>query len=136
MTAGPLLTFSRSFMSSENQPTEEFVRKALQTTLYLSLLIATIDWVLYVTLGSAVLTVLLKAHSLWVYLRYRLQIDTLKVLELSALAADVVLLVEHGYAVVSPIFTLVSIVLVITFKEQFVVRYRRDLEQLLSQRNS
>jgi hypothetical protein len=123
-------------MSSENQPTEEFVRKALQTTLYLSLLIATIDWVLYVTLGSAVLTVLLKAHSLWVYLRYRLQIDTLKVLELSALAADVVLLVEHGYAVVSPIFTLVSIVLVITFKEQFVVRYRRDLEQLLSQRNS
>ena len=136
MTAGPLLTFSRSFMSSENQPTEEFVRKALQTTLYVSLLIATIDWVLYVTLGSAVLTVLLKAHSLWVYLRYRLQIDTLKVLELSALAADVVLLVEHGYAVVSPIFTLVSIVLVITFKEQFVVRYRRDLEQLLSQRNS
>lgn len=136
MTAGPLLTFSRSFMSSENQPTEEFVRKALQTTLYLSLLIATIDWVLYVTLGSAVLTVLLKAHSLWVYLRYRLQIDTLKMLELSALAADVVLLVEHGYAVVSPIFTLVSIVLVITFKEQFVVRYRRDLEQLLSQRNS
>ncbi|MGA1599284.1 MAG: hypothetical protein ACO4AU_09550 [bacterium] len=123
-------------MSSENQPTEEFVRKALQTTLYLSLLIATIDWVLYVTLGSAVLTVLLKAHSLWVYLRYRLQIDTLKMLELSALAADVVLLVEHGYAVVSPIFTLVSIVLVITFKEQFVVRYRRDLEQLLSQRNS
>jgi len=123
-------------MSSENQPTEEFVRKALQTTLYLSLLIATIDWVLYVTLGSAVLTVLLKAHSLWVYLRYRLQIDTLKMLVLSALAAVVVLLVEHGYAVVSPIFTLVSIVLVITFKEQFGVRDRRDLEQLLSQRNS
>ncbi len=111
---------------------DAFVERALRTSLFLSLALASLDLLLYLSLGTAIVTVLVKGYSLWIYVRYRLRIDGLKLLEIGALVADVFLVLEHGLAVFSPIATLLSIILVSSFKERFLIRYRQDLARVFS----
>ncbi len=111
---------------------DAFVERALRTSLFLSLALASLDLFLYVSFGTALVTVLIKGYSLWIYVRYRLRMDGLKLLEIGALVGDLFLVVEHGMAVLSPIATLVSIILVSSFKERFLVRYRQDLARVFS----
>ena len=76
--------------------------------------------------------ILIKSYSLWIYLRYRLRWDTIKLLEIGALVADVVLIIEEGFAVVCPVASLLIVILVSLNKERFLSKYQQDLDRVLS----
>ena len=73
------------------------------------LVLAALDLALYIWVGTAVLTVMAHAMSLWLVLRHRLIFDLVKLLETSALFIDLYLIKQYGYAVASPVSTLFAI---------------------------
>ena len=68
--------------------TKESLERALTTSLTLMLSLATLDLALFIGVGTAVVTVVAHAMSLWLFLRYRLVFDLVKLLETSALMFD------------------------------------------------
>lgn len=116
--------------------TREFVERALMTSLVVTFLLATFDLLLFQFVGTAFVTVLIKTYSLWVYLRYRLQWDLIKLVEIGALVADAVLIMEEGYAVVCPMASLLTVILVSLNKERFLSKYHHDLDRVLSGKKS
>ena len=114
----------------------ESLEKALTASLTLMLVLATLDLLLYIWVGTAVLTVLAHAMSLWMMLRHRLIFDLVKLLETSALLIDLYLITQYGFAVFSPIATLFSIIHIALNKEYHLGKLQKDLDKVFASKSN
>ena len=114
----------------------ESLEKVLTASLTLMLVLATLDLLLYIWAGTAVLTVLAHAMSLWLVLRHRLIFDLVKLLEASALLVDLYLITKYGFAVFSPIATLFSIIHIALNKEYHLVKLKKDLDKVFASKSN
>jgi len=112
--------------------TKESLERALTTSLTLMLGLATLDLALFIWAGTAVVTVIAHAMSLWLFLRYRLVFDLVKLLETSALMIDLYLINRYGYAVVSPVATLFAIIYISLNKDYHLTKLKNDLDKVLA----
>ena len=112
--------------------TKESLERALTKSLTLMLGLATLDLVLFIGIGTAVVTVAANAMSLWLFLRYRLVFDTVKLLETSALMFDLYLINIYGYAVSSPVATLFAIIHISLNKNYHLGKLKKDLDKVLA----
>ena len=114
----------------------ESLEKALTASLTLMLGLATIDLLLYIWVGTAVVTVLAHVMSLWLVLRHRLIIDLVKLLEAAALLVDLYLITKYGFAVFSPIATLFSIIHIALNKEYHLGKLQKDLDKVFASKSN
>ncbi len=114
----------------------ESLERALTASLTLMLSLATLDLLLYIWAGTAVLTVLAHAMSLWMVLRHRLIFDLVKLLEASALLVDLYLITKYGFAVLSPIATLFSIIHIALNKEYHLGKLQKDLDKVFASKSN
>ena len=112
--------------------TKESIERSLTASLTLMLGLATLDLALYIWAGTAVLTVVAHAMSLWIVLRHRLIFDLVKLLETSALFFDLYLINRYGYAVSSPLATLFTIIHISLNKEYHLKKLKSDLDKVLA----
>ena len=112
--------------------TKEALERVLSVSLTLMLGLATLDLVLYTWAGTAVLTVVAHAMSLWLLVRYRLILDMVKLLETTALLIDLYLINMYGYAVASPVATLFVIIHISLNKNYHLSRLKGDLDKVLA----
>ena len=112
--------------------TKESLERALAASLNLMLVLAALDLALYIWVGTAVLTVMAHAMSLWLVLRHRLIIDLVKLLETSALFIDLYLIMQYGYAVASPVSTLFTIIHISLNREYHLTKLKSDLNKVLA----
>ena len=112
--------------------TKEALERVLSVSLTLMLGLATLDLVLYTWAGTAVLTVVAHAMSLWLLVRYRLMLDMVKLLETTALLIDLYLINMYGYAVASPVATLFVIIHISLNKNYHLSRLKGDLDKVLA----
>ena len=112
--------------------TKESIERALTTSLHLMLGLATLDLVLFIVVGTSVVTVVAHAMSLWLFLRYRLIFDLVKLLETSALIIDLYLINIYGYAVASPVVTLFAIIHISLNKDYHLGKLKNDLDKVLA----
>ena len=112
--------------------TKETIERALTASLTLMLGLATLDLAIYIWAGTAVLTVVAHAMSLWLVLRHRLIFDLVKLLETVALFFDLYLINRYGYAVVSPVATLFAIIHISLNKEYHLNKLKSDLDKVLA----
>ena len=122
--------FLLSFMNRES------LERALTASLTLMLGLATLDLLLYIWVGTAALTVLAHAMSLWLVLRHRLIFDLVKLLETSALLVDLYLITQYGFAVFSPIATLFSIIHIALNKEYHLGKLQKDLDEVFASKSN
>ena len=119
-----------NFMNSES------LERALTASLTLMLGLATLDLLLYIWVGTAAVTVLAHAMSLWMVLRHRLIFDLVKLLEASALLVDLYLITKYGFAVFSPIATLFSIIHIALNKEYHLGKLQKDLDKVFASKSN
>ena len=112
--------------------TKESLESALAASLNLMMVLAALDLALYIWFGTAVLTVMAHAMTLWLVLRYRLIFDLVKLLEISALFIDLYLIKQYGYAVASPVSTLFSIIHISLNIEYHLTKLKSDLDKVLA----
>ena len=112
--------------------TQESLESALTVSLTLMLGFATLDLALFILAGTAVVTVIFHTMSLWISLRYRLGFDLVKLLETSSLMIDLYLINIYGYALASPIATLISIIHILLNKNTHIYKLKNDLEKVLA----
>ena len=112
--------------------TKESIERALTTSLHLMLGLATLDLVLFILVGTSLVTVVAHAMSLWLFLRYRLVFDLIKLLETSALIIDLYLINMYGYAVSSPVATLFAIIHISLNKDYHLGKLKNDLDKVLA----
>ncbi|MBC8257806.1 MAG: hypothetical protein H8E38_02220 [SAR324 cluster bacterium] len=112
--------------------TKESIERALTASLTLMLGLATLDLVLYILAGTAALTVVAHAMSLWLVLRHRLVFDLVKLLETSALLLDLYLIYQFRYAVASPLATLFAIIHISLNREYHLTKLKSDLDKVLA----
>ena len=112
--------------------TKESLERALAASLNLMLVLAALDLALYIWVGTAVLTVMAHAMSLWLVLRHRLIFDLVKLLETSALFIDLYLIKQYGYAVASPVSTLFAIIHISLNREYHLTKLKSDLDKVLA----
>ncbi|MBL4825650.1 MAG: hypothetical protein MK515_07695 [SAR324 cluster bacterium] len=115
--------------------TKEAIERALTASLTLMLGLAALDLALYIWFGTAVLTVVAHALSLWLFVRYRLIFDLVKLLETSALFFDIYLINMYGFAVASPLATLFAIIHVSLNKKYHLDKLKIDLDKVLASKN-
>ena len=113
----------------------ESLEKALTASLTLMLGLATIDLLLYIWVGTAVVTVLAHVMSLWLVMRHRLIFDLVKLLEATALLVDLYLIIKYGFAVFSPIATLFSIIHIALNKEYHMGKLQKDLDKVFASKS-
>ena len=113
----------------------ESLERALTASLTLMLGLATLDLLLYIWVGTAGLTVLAHAMSLWMVLRHRLIFDLVKLLETSALLVDLYLITQYGFAVFSPVATLFSIIHIALNKEYHMGKLQKDLDKVFASKS-
>ena len=106
------------------------IERALTASMTLMLGLATLDLLLYIWVGTAAVTVLAHAMSLWLVLRHRLIFDLVKLLEASALLVDLYLITKYGFAVFSPIATLFSIIHISLNKQYHLIKLQKDLDKV------
>ena len=114
----------------------ESLEKALTASLTLMLGLATLDLLLYIWVGTAAVTVLAHAMSLWLVLRHRLIFDLVKMLEASALLVDLYLIAKYRFAVFSPIATLFSIIHIALNKEYHLGKLQKDLDKVFASKSN
>jgi len=114
----------------------ESLEKALTASLTLMLGLATIDMLLYLWVGTAVVTVLAHVMSFWLVMRHRLIFDLVKLLEASALLVDLYLITKYGFAVFSPIATLFSIIHIALNKEYHLGKLQKDLDKVFASKSN
>ena len=114
--------------------TKESLERALTRSLTLMLGLATLDLALFIGVGTAVVTVVAHALSLWLVLRYRLVFDLVKLLETSALIFDLYLINMYGYAVASPVAILFAIIHISLNKNYHLGKLKNDLDKVLASR--
>ena len=112
--------------------TKESLERALAASLNLMLVLAALDLALYIWVGTAVLTVMAHAMSLWLVLRHRLIFDLVKLLEISALFIDLYMIKQYGYAVASPVSTLFAIIHISLNREYHLTKLKSDLDKVLA----
>ena len=112
--------------------TKESLESVLAASLNLMLVLAALDFALYIWVGTAVLTVMAHAMSLWLVLRHRLIFDLVKLLEISALFIDLYLIKQYGYAVASPVSTLFAIIHILLNREYHLTKLKSDLDKVLA----
>ena len=112
--------------------TKESLERALAASLNFMLVLAALDLALYIWVGTAVLTVMAHAMSLWLVLRHRLIFDLVKLLETSALFIDLYLIMQYGYAVASPVSTLFVIIHISLNREYHLTKLKSDLDKVLA----
>ena len=112
--------------------TQESLESALTVSLTLMLGFATLDLALFILAGTAVVTVIFHTISFWISLRYRLVFDLVKLLQTSALLIDLYLINTSGYALASPIATLVTIIHISHNKNTHLSKLKNDLEKVLA----
>jgi hypothetical protein len=112
--------------------TKESIERALTTSLNLMLGLATLDLALFIWVGTSVVTVVAHAMSLWLFLRYCLVFDLVKLLETSALIIDLYLINIYGYAVASPVATLFAIIHILLNKDYHLGKLKNDLDKVLA----
>jgi len=112
--------------------TKESLESALAASLNLMLVLAVLDLALYIWVGTAVLTVMAHAMSLWLVLRHRLVFDLVKLLETSALFIDLFLINQYSYAVASPVATLFAIIHISLNREYHLTKLKNDLDKVLA----
>ena len=112
------------------------LEKALTASLSLMLGLATLDLLLYIWVGTAALTVMAHAMTLWLVLRHRLIFDLVKLLEASALLVDLYLITKYGFAVFSPIATLFSIIHIALNKEYHLGKLQKDLDKVFASKSN
>jgi len=112
--------------------TKESLERALAASLNLMLVLAALDLALYIWVGTAILTVIAHAMSLWLVLRHRLIFDLVKLLETSALFIDLYLIKQYGYAVASPVSTLFVIIHISLNREYHLTKLKSDLDKVLA----
>ena len=112
--------------------TKESIERALTTSLNLMLGLATLDLALFIWVGTSVVTVVAHAMSLWLFLRYRLIFDLVKLLETSALIIDLYLINIYGYAFASPVATLFAIIHISLNKDYHLGKLKNDLDKVLA----
>ena len=122
--------FLLNFMNRES------LERALTASLTLMLGLATLDLLLYIWVGTAAVTVLAHAMSLWMVLRHRLIFDLVKLLEASALLVDLYLITKYGFAVFSPIATLFSIIHIALNKEYHLGKLQKDLDKVFASKSN
>ena len=115
--------------------TKEAIERALTASLTLMLGLAALDLALYIWFGTAVLSVVAHALSLWLFVRYRLIFDLVKLLETSALFFDIYLINMYGFAVASPLATLFAIIHVSLNKKYHLDKLKIDLDKVLASKN-
>jgi len=115
--------------------TKEAIERALTASLTRMLGLAALDLALYIWFGTAVLTVVAHALSLWLFVRYRLIFDLVKLLETSALFFDIYLINMYGFAVASPLATLFAIIHVSLNKKYHLDKLKIDLDKVLASKN-
>ena len=116
--------------------TSESLERALTASLTLMLGLATLDLLLYIWVGTAVLTVLAHSMSLWMVLRHRLIFDLVKLLEAAALLVDLYLISKYSFAVFSPIATLFSIIHIALNKEYHLGKLQKDLDKVFASKSN
>ena len=94
--------------------------------------LATLDLALFIWVGTSIVTVFAHAMSLWLFLRYRLVFDLVKLLETSALIIDLYMFTMYGYAVASPVATLFSIIHISLNKDYHLGKLKKDLDKVLA----
>ena len=114
----------------------ESLERVLTASLTLMLGLATLDLLLYIWVGTAALTVLAHAMSLWLVLRHRLIFDLVKLLETSALLVDLYLITQYGFAVFSPVATLFSIIHISLNKEYNLGKLQKDLDKVFASKSN
>ena len=114
----------------------ESLEKVLTASLTLMLVLATLDLLLYIWVGTAALTVLAHAMSLWLVLRHRLIFDLVKLLESAALLVDLYNITKYGFAVFSPIATLFSIIHIALNKEYHLGKLQKDLDKVFASKSN
>ena len=114
----------------------ESLEKALTSSLTLMLGLAILDLLLYIWVGTAAVTVLAHAMSLWLVLRHRLIFDLVKLLEASALLIDLYIISKYGFAVFSPIATLFSIIHIGLNKEYHLRKLQKDLNKVFAAKSN
>ena len=114
----------------------ESLEKALTSSLTLMLGLAILDLLLYIWFGTAAVTVLAHVMSLWLVLRHRLIFDLVKLLEASALLVDLYLITKYGFAVLSPIATLFSIIHISLNKEYHLKKLQKDLDKVFASKSN
>ena len=112
--------------------TKESIERALTTSLTLMLGLATLDLTLFIWVETSIVTVVAHAMSFWLFLRYRLVFDMVKLLETSALIIDLYLINIYGYAVASPVATLFAIIHILLNKEYHLGKLKKDLDKVLA----
>jgi hypothetical protein len=112
--------------------TKESLESTLTTSLTLMLGLATLDIALFIWVGTAVVTVVAHAMSLWLFIRYRLVFDLVKLFEASALMLDLYLINMYGYAVASPVATLFAIIRISLNKNHHLAKLKNDLDKVLA----
>ena len=112
--------------------TKESLESTLTTSLTLMLGLATLDHALFIWVGTAVVTVVAHAMSLWLFIRYRLVFDLVKLFEASALMLDLYLINMYGYAVASPVATLFAIIRISLNKNHHLAKLKNDLDKVLA----
>ena len=131
-----MLRILRKFNPPENNlMTKEAIERALTASLTLKLGLAALDLALYIWFGTAVLSVVAHALSLWLFVRYRLIFDLVKLLETSALFFDIYLINMYGFAVASPLATLFAIIHVSLNKKYHLDKLKIDLDKVLASKN-
>ena len=112
--------------------TQESLESTLTASLTLMLGFAPLDIVLFILVGSAIVAVIFHIIQFWISLRYRLVFDLVKLLETSALLIDLYLINTSGYALASPIATLVIIIHISHNKNTHLSKLKNDLEKVLA----
>ena len=111
--------------------TKESIERTLSISLHFMLSLATLDLVLFIWLGTSVVTVVAHAMSLWLFLRYRLDFDMVKFLETLALIIDLYLINLYSYSVASPVITLIAIIHISLNKDYNLRKLKNDLDKVL-----
>ena len=110
--------------------TNDSLERMLILSLSMILGVTTLDLILFFSFGTAMLTVIAHAISLWVFIRYRLNFDFVKLIESSALLFDLYLINKYGYAVASPCASLLTIIIISYKKEHYLDKFKSDLEKI------
>ena len=113
---------------------QETLERAYTSSLYFMWGMATIDLLLYTWAGTAAFTVLANLLTLWLFFRHSLRFDLVKLIESTSLFCDIYLLLNHGYAIASPIATLFVIIHVSMNKHYQLEKLKFDLEKVLESR--
>ena len=112
--------------------TKESLERVLNSSMALMLCLAALDLLLFMWVETAVVTVIAHGISLWIFLRYRLAFDLVKLLENSGFIVDVYLIYFYGYALASPIITLFTIIHISLNKNYHLNRLKRDMDKIMN----